>query len=308
MHKGFALVAMATLLGCAPADGAAAGSSSGGGGSDDVVLPAPIVLRDLDAEEGVTCALGGKGRAQCWGDVEEMWDNVEGVAADVPPVHYGGGGADLVPGTPNTELDALDSGAGTRCISGNNEIRCTGANGGKKLGPTLPDMVDSWILIQQGQAVSVSNNRICGITYGRPFCRGQDGHYVVKMDDVPDSADISSGHFGDCALTTGGAVWCWINDYPAPVSLPATALSVAAGGAHACAIVAGGDVYCWGAGTDGQLSGSNGNSDAPRAVGLPAPATLIAAGRTHSCAYTAAGHVWCWGDGDPVPHALDLDL
>ncbi|MDP1922413.1 MAG: hypothetical protein Q8L14_39600 [Myxococcales bacterium] len=134
---------------------------------------------------------------------------------------------------------------------------------------------------------------------------------------------VAAGRLHTCALTTGGAAWCWganeygqlgtgasINStiYTTPVALPsitsgATALSSSAD--TTCAIVSGG-VRCWGDNSWGQL-GNNVTmgipgappSNVPVAVtGITSGATAVSAGALHTCAIVANGAVRCWGKGD----------
>lgn len=69
-----------------------------------------------------------------------------------------------------------------------------------------------------------------------------------------------------------------------------------------CAITAGGAVYCWGNGLYGRLGQGTANpSTTPIAVaGLPpgVAATQLAIGYDHACALLADGSLWCWGRGD----------
>ena len=128
---------------------------------------------------------------------------------------------------------------------------------------------------------------------------------------------VAVGASHSCALTSGGAVFCWgVNDQyqlgggapaqslsPVPVmGLSAGIRQIAAGSAHTCAVTIQGEVHCWGGNAHGEL-GSGLPSAAPvptptKVEGLPGPMMMVAAGRFHSCAVSPAGAVWCWGQNE----------
>jgi alpha-tubulin suppressor-like RCC1 family protein len=74
-------------------------------------------------------------------------------------------------------------------------------------------------------------------------------------------------------------------------------IGIAAGSAHTCALTQGGGVKCWGDNYDGQLGdGSNTNRTTPVDVtGLTAGASAVAVGGSHTCALFPAGNIKCWG-------------
>lgn len=127
--------------------------------------------------------------------------------------------------------------------------------------------------------ISAGGNTTCGVnTSGQAYCWG-------------------NGLQGQM----GNGTWVDINSTPVPVSLTGLEVSkISVGAAHVCAVTTGGAAYCWGKGTDGQLgNGSWINSNLPVLVsGFGSGMADISAGALHTCGLTTGGAVWCWGYGE----------
>jgi alpha-tubulin suppressor-like RCC1 family protein len=144
---------------------------------------------------------------------------------------------------------------------------------------------------------------------------------------------IAAGGDHACALTTGGGVKCWGNNYtgqlgngdlsdecspdeacektPVDVTgLSSGVAAIAAGNSSTCALLNTGSVKCWGYGPNGALgngatpdpcnpknSANYPCSDVPLTVVGISDATAISFGLAGACALLTSGAVKCWGDG-----------
>jgi alpha-tubulin suppressor-like RCC1 family protein len=119
-----------------------------------------------------------------------------------------------------------------------------------------------------------------------------------------------SGRFRHtCALTSGGAVYCWgqsvsgetgtANDTSVPALVPglgAGVAEIAAGEHHTCARMTTGAVKCWGTNLTHELGNDSvvGNSVTPVDTQITSGALALVAGTSHTCVLLASG-VSCWG-------------
>jgi len=127
-----------------------------------------------------------------------------------------------------------------------------------------------------------------------------------------------------CALTIGGAAYCWgwnhfgelgvgtatgpevCPSYSEPCSTTPVAVfgghtfsALAAGDNHTCAVTGTGAAYCWGRNDAGMLGDAtlvDRYSPVPVAGGFLF--TALAAGAAHTCGLTSDGTAYCWGDND----------
>lgn len=84
---------------------------------------------------------------------------------------------------------------------------------------------------------------------------------------------------------------------PRPVTLPAPALSIAAGAWHSAACLSSGEVYVWGSNAAGQLGLGEGRPGrpAPKCLKALPRCTAVACGTRHSAALSVDGAVHVWG-------------
>ena len=122
---------------------------------------------------------------------------------------------------------------------------------------------------------------------------------------------VAAGMNHTCAVTSGGAVWCWgWNTYgqlgdgtttlrltPVTVSGLTGVVSVGAGLFQTCALTGAGALTCWGRNDYGQVGdGTTTNRLTPVAVtGMSSGVVSAAGGYFHTCALASLGHAQCWG-------------
>jgi len=88
---------------------------------------------------------------------------------------------------------------------------------------------------------------------------------------------------------------------PSPVAGGHRFIQIATGFEHTCAVSIGGAAYCWGSNLDGELGDPSiaENVLFPFRVAVPNVAfTSIAAGYRHTCGVTSLGGIYCWGWND----------
>jgi alpha-tubulin suppressor-like RCC1 family protein len=213
-------------------------------------------------------------------------------------------------------------------------VQCWGYNGNGQLGnnSTVTSSVPVAVSDLASGVVSMAAgaNHTCALTTGGGAqCWGDnlygqlrdnsttDSHVPVAVSGLSSNVmAIAAGRSHTCAVTTGGGVQCWGDNYggdlgnnsttqmqsPVPVAvsgLSSGVKAVGAGAAHSCALTTAGTVYCWGTNTWGGL-GNNTTTDSPVPVpvsGLVSGVVAITLGRAHTCALTTGGGVQCWGDG-----------
>lgn len=233
----------------------------------------------LDSGYAHTCAtLGGK--QVCWGLGQSGQLGQGASSSSSLPVAVSGSGKAV----------SLSAGAYHTCqlqagsVSGTGEVECWGSNGLGQVGDgsTLTSYnTPHWTFNHSAVAVSAGAYHTCVIdTSG-----GVSNHGYVSC----------WGYNGQGQLGDGGTA---SRAYPAGITLPKAAVSVAAGGYHSCASLVDGSVYCWGYNGYGQAGDPATVGSwvtVPRQVPGISGAVAVTTGQYHSCALLEWGDVFCWG-------------
>jgi alpha-tubulin suppressor-like RCC1 family protein len=128
-------------------------------------------------------------------------------------------------------------------------------------------------------AISTGSNHTCALSSsGAAYCWG-----ATRFGMLGDGDTASSSH----------------SAIPVQVAAPpgVTFTKISAGGLHTCALTAGGAAYCWGYNLDGELgNGTRVNSPVPTAVTGPTGLTFadISGGEYFTCGLAGIA-VYCWG-------------
>ena len=238
-----------------------------------LLVPGSAGAGAIDVAAGTyhACAVTTDGAISCWGHnfFGQLGDGT--TAQRLEPVGASGLGSGVTAGAAGEYH--------TCAIAGGGAVWCWGVNAHGQLGNgTTTGAITPVAVTGLGSgvtALAAGAYHTCAVTSGgAAVCWG----------------DNSSGQLGDGTTTTRST--------PVPVSgLGSGVVAVAAGRAHTCAVTSGGALWCWGAGSFGQLGdGTSTSRSAPVAVtGLGSGVVAVAGGWGHSCAVTGAGGAWCWG-------------
>jgi alpha-tubulin suppressor-like RCC1 family protein len=270
-----------------------------------------------------TCALDTSGAAYCWGYGANGRLGNNSTTALTAPTPVGGGLA----------LTTVSAGESHGCgLTSAGAAYCWGYNAFGQLGNNSTSQSTTPVAVSGSltfQSIRVGYYYTCGVTTGgAAYCwgagaNGQLGNGGTGNVSTPSLvsasgitfASVSAGRLHTCAVTTGGAAYCWgqgdqgqlgngltgSSTVPLLVSggLTLSAVSTSGGSvtsAHTCGRTTGGAVYCWGRNVEAQLGdGSTTQRDAPVQVSSGLSFTSVNAGNTHTCAVTTTGAAYCWG-------------
>lgn len=242
-----------------------------------VAMPSGVQFQQVSAGSSLTCAVATTGAGYCWG--------------------YGSTGAMGNDTTTNTNVSpvavTMPTGVTFSSISAGNQYACavssagagycwgSGGNGETGLGSTSQVRVPGLIGGLTFQAISAGeNSTTCGLTTtGTAYCWGFSGSGELGNGTISTTQTLPVA-----VDTTGGR--------------PATYGQISVGRDHVCALTSGGAAWCWGGNTDGQLGNDSTTSQTrPVAVTMPTGVTFTAidAGAGFTCATGSDNRVYCWG-------------
>lgn len=289
--------------------------------------PQSVTYTQLDLGYSQTCALTSTGASVCWGANQESYLQL---GTTTPEEFF------PFPIRPQGMQDNalyISSGGSQGCVINSlGETWCWGNGSYGQLGDGLADHDGFPVQVvnfANPSRISAGYSTTCGVnTSNQAFCWGLGGYgqmgngtnttenlspVAVTIDTV--SKISVGGAYQVCAVTTGGAAFCWGADTwgqlgngtplaDSNVPVPVTGLGagtmadIAGGGVFTCGLTIGGGVKCWGYNGDGEL-GNNTTTNSPVPVdvsGFSSGVSAIATGNYHTCALiTADGSVKCWG-------------
>jgi alpha-tubulin suppressor-like RCC1 family protein len=207
-----------------------------------------------------TCGIATSGSAYCWGDNSSGQLGIGVVDADAHARPL------LV--SPSVAFKKLSLGARSTCgITTDDQILCWGYNATGQLG-------DGTTTTRPSPTPIASSLKFSDISLGSGFAEG------VRTGTVLPTGVAQGGIAHGCALTVGGAPYCWgwngvgqVGDASTTTQLSPVAVktdkkmkSIAVGGNYSCAV---GDnaLWCWGSNAGGQLGNST-NEDSPVPVAV----------------------------------------
>jgi alpha-tubulin suppressor-like RCC1 family protein len=270
-----------------------------------------------------SCALTLGGGVRCWGnnDYGQLGDGT--TMSRSTPVDVSG----LTSG-----VTAIAAGIAHTCaLTSAGGLTCWGRNSSGQLGDgtttTRRTPVDVNGLSSGVAAVAAGGAHTCALgTTGGLKCWGDnssgqlgDGTWSARATAADVSgltsgvSSVSAGELHTCAVTAGGGVKCWGDNYNGQlgdasvawsvtpidvIGLTSGVAAVSAGYVHTCAVTSAGGVKCWGTNSRGQVGDNSTTArSAPTDVtGLAGGIAGVSAGGEFTCALTTGGGVKCWGD------------
>lgn len=241
------------------------------------------------------------------------------------------------------KLQSITAGSSHACgITADHVAYCWGRNADGELGnPSItapcPESNEACsqkpVRVAGGLAftsISAGHNYTCAIaTSGAAYCWGSNSYGQLGIGgQAPASrparvgiegvtfTSISAGFSHTCAVTSGGAAYCWGSNaggmlgaggpaggghtVPTPVAGHLAFRSISAGYFHTCGVARDGGTWCWGRNEQGEVgTTARALSSTPvRVAGSLASRLVLAAPEfDYSCAVDPSGALSCWGSG-----------
>ncbi len=214
-----------------------------------------------------TCGVTVSGDAYCWGN------NRQG------QLGRGGDPADLSNPNPTSEEDSIPI-----LVTGGFQWLSVSTGNTHTCGVTTQNLVYCWGNNQDNR-LGAATTQLCAGLSGPTTTLPCSTSPLLVSGGLNFSA-VSAGTFHTCALTTGGAAYCWgSNNFgsqlgtgssvansatPVPVAGTNTFLAIGAGSFHTCAVRSDNALFCWGKNDGGQL-GDGTTTDRSTPVGVHGP-------------------------------------
>ena len=246
----------------------------------------PAAFEQVDTGELHACGLTADGSAWCWG--LNTQGQLGAPSEEVCAVSSAGTGGPCSTTAVEVEgglkFEQVSTGLDHTCgVTAAGEIFCWGGNARGQLGNGSSADSPSPVQVASTETfveVNVQNNVSCGRTAaGVLLCWGRNDRGEL-------GSPTSETCLGAACSTT-----------PIPVPIPGSVTQVSVGLVHVCAVTSGGAAYCWGQNFGGQL----GTGDASPSAGVPPTQVLggpwqrISSGAVHTCGIASGGQGFCWG-------------
>lgn len=280
-------------------------------------------VTQLEIGEDSACAVTG-GEAWCWGDGDNGQLGDGDYTSSTAPTKVGS-----MNGEAAVQVSVGDDFA--CAVTAGHHLWCWGNPDDGELGNGTLDAHGApaqAAIDASTEVVSVSagyGHACAVIADGTVLCWGDNdagqlgAGFSSDYEQVPTTvtalAGVTSVGCGDdfsCALTAGGAVYCWgqngwgqlgtapSDDHSAPSLVEGLepAVGITVGRFHACAWTAAGEMSCWGLDSAGQLGDAALIQTTPAAVEGAVDVTSMGVGTGHTCVVKNDETAWCWGLGD----------
>lgn len=260
----------------------------------DVVDPGPYATLSAGGGSSTTCGLRAAGWAFCWGHnaAGQVGDGTSNSFPGLPravvralrfsQLSTGGSTTCAVTAQGEAYCWGFNSAGALGIGTASGPVQCQFAGACSR----VPVAVSGGLTFME---VKVGAGSVCGLTSGgSAYCWGNNARGELGNGSTTGpEACLRPGQQTPSACST----------VPVAVSGGRTYTALALGWAHACALTDGGAAYCWGDNAAGQL-GDGTTTD--RSVPIPVTGGLtfvgLSAGDRHTCGVTSDGSAYCWGE------------
>jgi alpha-tubulin suppressor-like RCC1 family protein len=158
-----------------------------------------------------------------------------------------------------------------------------------------------------GSATGIVDVAVYTTSAGSGTCTGCFTYYKAPVTWT----GLTTGYWHNCGTTSGGAAYCWGDNWwgqlgdGSSLSSRTTLVAVAggltfasltAGEVYTCGQTSDGAAYCWGLNDFGQLGdGSTTDHHTPGTAAGGLTFASLTAGGKHTCGLTSSGAAYCWG-------------